>query len=414
MPRPELVCRHNKPGCRLSIILLDWGVRESFHSLQYLNQQSAARDQYEILWLEFYEHKPVKLQEMIFRQGKGTPLIDQWILAGYDKDTIFNKHRLYNLGILLSQGEICVICDSDAIFTPNFVTKVLDGLAQTPRAVIHLDEIRNENPRFHPFAYPAVHEILGAGCINWEGDVSTGLNNSSDMLHTANYGACMAARRQDLLDIGGADEHLDYLGYICGPYDMTFRLVNHGLTERWLRDEYLYHVWHPNIGASNSDYQGPSDGRGMSSRSLESRLIGRVQPCLENPWIRDARQGIVVEAEEVLKALAGKEEPAWRVGCQPEESAAVFMVEPDYHGFNLYRRRRHWYALKIEEGYFDLEKARRYRALIEAKDMAQLRHLVDYYNALPKTWWGRLAKQPFHKLPWRAARKIGKEIGRFF
>ncbi len=189
MPRPELVCRRSKPDCKLSIILLDWGVHESFHSLQYLNQQTTARDQYEILWLEFYEHKPLKLQEMIFRQGKESPLIDQWILAGYNKDTIFNKHRLYNLGILLSQGEFCVICDSDAIFTPNFVTKVLEGFAQTPRSVIHLDEIRNENPRFHPFAYPATQEILGPGCINWKEDVSTGLNYSSDMLHTANYGA---------------------------------------------------------------------------------------------------------------------------------------------------------------------------------------------------------------------------------
>ncbi len=224
----------------------------------------------------------------------------------------------------------------------------------------------------------------------------------------------MAARRQDLIDIGGADEHLDYLGYICGPYDMTFRLVNHGLTERWLRDEYLYHVWHPNIGASNSDYQGPSDGRGMSSRSLESRLIGRVQPCLENPWIREAHKELSWKQKSFYKPWPAKKRRPGSVGRQPAESTAVFMVEPDYQGFNLYRCRRHWYALKVDEGYFDLERPRRYRALIDAKDLAQLKHLVDYYNALPKTWWGRLAKQPFHKLPWRAARKIGKEIGRLF
>jgi hypothetical protein len=412
MPRPEFVFRHSKPHCRLSIILLDWGVRESFHSLQYLNQQTTPRDKYEILWLEFYKHKPLKLQEMIFRQGNETPLIDQWLVAGYDKDTIFNKHRLYNLGILLAQGEICVICDSDAIFTPNFVTKVLEGFAQTPRAVIHLDEIRNEDRRFHPFAYPAIQDILGPGCINWQESVSTGLDNADDIIHAANYGACMAAARKDLLDIGGADEHLDYLGYICGPYDMTFRLVNHSLTERWLRDEYLYHVWHPNIGADNADYQGPSDGRGMSSRSLESRLIGRVQPCLENPWIRREREGTPLNADELLSALAEREEPAWKAGQQPAESDAVFMAEPDFHGFNLYRYRRHWYGLRVEDGYFDPQNTRRYRPLIDAKNIAELKHLVDYYNTLPKTWWGRLAHQPIYDLPWRAARKVGKELGR--
>src|SRR5262249_2065053 len=76
-PRPELVCRQSKPGCRMSIILLDWGVRESFHSLKYLNEQTVPRDQYEILWLEFYQHKPLKLQEMMFRHGQEKPLIEQ-------------------------------------------------------------------------------------------------------------------------------------------------------------------------------------------------------------------------------------------------------------------------------------------------------------------------------------------------
>ena len=165
---------------------------------------------------------------------------------------------------------------------------------------------------FHPFAYPTIDEILGPGCINWTGNVSRGLDDSPDIIHEANYGACMAAPRADMIAIGGADEHLDYLGYICGPYDMTFRLVNQGLPERWLRDEYLYHVWHPNIGSSNNDYQGPSDGRGMSARSLESRLIGRVEPCQENPWIRQARLGAPPGVEQLLTLLAEREEPSWR------------------------------------------------------------------------------------------------------
>jgi glycosyltransferase involved in cell wall biosynthesis len=414
MPSPELVLSRPKPGCRLSIVLLDWGVRESFHSLHYLNQQTVARDQYEVIWLEFYGRKPQNLREMVFRSGTETPLLDQWIVAGYGDDIIFNKHRLYNLGLLVSQGQYCVICDSDAIFTPNFVVRLLEAFAHTPRAVLHLDEIRNAERRFHPFAYPAIAEVLGPGCINWQGTLSRGLDNSQDIIHEANYGACMAAARTDLLAIGGADEHLDYLGYICGPYDMTFRLVNHGLEERWLRDEYLYHVWHPNEGGINTDYQGPSDGRGMSLRSLESRLTGRVQPWLENPWIRQARQGTPLEMRQLLEALAARDEPTWRNGQQPSPDAEVFLLEADYHGFNLFRHRRHWYGLKMEDGYLDPNKARRYRLLLDGKDVAHVKHLVNYYNNLPKTWLGRLAHQPFYRLPWRAARRLGKEISRLF
>ena len=408
MPSPELVMHRPKPGCKLSIILLDWSVRESFHSLHYLNQQTASRDEYELIWLEFYDRKPLKLQEMVFRQGKEHPLLDQWVVAGYDADTIFNKHRLYNIGVLMSQGRFCVICDSDAIFTPNFVTKVLEGFSQTPRAVVHLDEIRNADPRFHPFAYPSIDEIVGPGCINWTGTMSCGLAATEDVIHSANYGACMAAAREDLLAIGGADEHLDYLGYICGPYDLTFRLVNHGLTERWLRDEYLYHVWHPNESGINTDYQGPNDGRGMSLRSLEAKATGRVEPFLENPWIRQTRAGGDLEVQHLLKCLADRDEPTWRIGNQPPPEEAVCLLEPDYHGFNLFTYRRHWYALPIDEGYFAPKNRHRYRLLLDGKDTAHVKHLVDYYNGLPKQWWRRLGSQPLYKLPWRLRVKLAR------
>jgi glycosyltransferase involved in cell wall biosynthesis len=414
MIRPEIGLRTPKPNCRISILLLDWNVRESFHTLHYLNQQTVPRDQYELIWLEFYDKKPLKLQEMVWRQGKDQPLLDQWIVAGYPSDMIFNKHRLYNLGILISQGQYCVICDSDAIYTPNFVAKLLAAFDKTPSAVIHLDQIRNADRRFHPFAYPSIAEVLGEGCINWHGDLSRGLDNSPDILHDANYGSCMAASRDAMLAIGGADEHIDYLGYICGPYDMTFRLVNHGLAERWLRDEYSYHVWHPNEGCVNIDYQGPNDGRGMSLRSLESRRMGRVQSCLENPWIRQARQGKTLPLEDLLQRVAEQDEPSWRAPQQPNPDDSVFLLEADYHGFNLFRYRRHWYALRLQDGYFDPGNRRRYRVVLDGKEMAHVKHLVDYYNALPRTWWGRLANQPLSQLPRRAVRKIGKELSRLF
>lgn len=414
MPRPEVVMHRPNPNCKVSIILLDWSVRESFHSLHYLNQQTVSRDQYELIWLEFYGRKPLKLQEMVFRQGTEAPLLDQWILAGYDPDTIFNKHRLYNLGLLTSQGKYCIICDSDAIFLPNFVAKVLEGFAQTPGTVLHLDEIRNADPRFHPFAYPSIKEVLGPGCINWNGTVSRGLDGTEDMLHSANYGACMAAAREDLLAIGGADEHLDYLGYICGPYDLTFRLVNHGLKERWLRDEFIYHVWHPNEGGINTDYQGPNDGRGMSLRSLEARATGRVEPFVENPWVRQARAGGKVNVQDLVSLLADREEPTWRRGNQPSPDDKVCLAEPNYQGFSLFTYHRQWYALPIEDGVFIPSSARRYRVLLEGKNAAHVKQLIEYYNGLPKEWWRRLGTQPLYRLPIRAARRIRKELSRLF
>jgi hypothetical protein len=120
--------------------------------------------------------------------------------------------------------------------------------------------------------------------VNWLANEkrTRGINDlHGDPLHSRNYGACMAAWRNDLLQIRGADEHIDYLGYNCGPYDMTFRLVNLGLQEVWHQREFLYHVWHPSEGGS-MNYSGPHDGKNMSTRALENMSSGRILPWLEN------------------------------------------------------------------------------------------------------------------------------------
>lgn len=407
MPHPELLLRRPKPRCRLSIILLDWGVRESFHSLRYLQNQTASRDDYEVLWLEFYRRQPDGLRAE-------AAAIDQWLVAGYDAEVLYHKHRLYNLGLLLAQGTHCVFCDSDAIFTPTFVEKTLAAFDETPRSVVHLDEIRNIDRRFYPFNFPEVRDILGRGCINWRNGRSAGLDDSLDMLHEANYGACMAASRDDLLAIGGADEHLDYLGYVCGPYDMTFRLQHHGLEERWLKDEYLYHVWHPNQSGFNTEYHGPHDGQFLSLRALESRALGRVQPLVENPWIAEARRGRPVDVDVLLNDLAEREEPSWAVGVSPPTAQEVFQTETDCAGFNIYRYGDRWYGLRPEEGIFDPRSARKYRVLLERESLAEVRHLAHYYSGLPKKWWQRLGSQPLYRLPRRAATRLAKEIARLF
>jgi len=95
----------------------------------------------------------------------------------------------------------------------------------------------------------------------------------------------MCALREDLIAIGGADEHMDYLGHICGPYEMTFRLVNAGKKEVWHQEEFLYHVWHPGSDGRHN-YFGPHDGLNVSTTALEIRRSGRVMPLVENPAIR--------------------------------------------------------------------------------------------------------------------------------
>ncbi len=266
----------------VTLILLDWSVRESFHLLHYLSKQNVGRDLFEVLIVEYYSLESEAI-------GKLRDQVDTWLLLEMPGDCYYHKHLMYNAGIVLAKGEVCVICDSDAMVKEGFIGEIIAAFARTPQLVLHMDQFRSMRRDFYPFNYPSFDDVLGPGCINNLDGRTTGLLDRLDPIHTRNYGACMCTRRADLIEIGGADEHIDFLGHICGPYDLTFRLVNAGRREVWHDSEFLYHTWHPGQ-AGVDNYLGPHDGRHVSTTSLAALSSRRIRPLVENAAIRTLRE----------------------------------------------------------------------------------------------------------------------------
>lgn len=266
---------------KLSLILLDWSVRESFHLLHYLSKQNIVRDSFEVILIEYYSTLSEAAQ-------KFSEQIDTWIVLDMPAKCYYHKHLMYNVGIVFSQGEICVICDSDAMVKPDFINTILQEFARPEKIVLHLDQFRNNRQDFYPFNYPTFDQVIGEGCSNYADGRTTGITEVFDPLHKRNYGACMCARRADLIAIGGADEHMDYVGYICGPYEITFRLINAGAKEIWHENEFMYHTWHPGQ-AGDDNYLGPHDGRNMSTTALAALINQRIFPLVENEAIKQLR-----------------------------------------------------------------------------------------------------------------------------
>ena len=301
---------------KISIILLDWYCRESFHMLDYLNKQTVHRQGYEVIWIEYYDRQPREIDKKIsycINNGK-PPVIDKWITMEMPRDIYYHKHLMYNLGIVVSRGEIVTFCDSDAIVKPTFIESIINAFQKDNNIVLHLDEVRNVNKKFHPFNYPSIDDVIGKGCINFKSGKTTGILDEEDPLHTRNYGACMSALRKDLINIGGADEHIDYLGHICGPYEMTFRLVNTGKRESWHQEEFLYHTWHPGTDGKHN-YLGPHDGRNMSTTALNIIRSNRIMPLVENKAIETLRlNGKSASCEYLISgALLNPETGQWKI-----------------------------------------------------------------------------------------------------
>ncbi|MBF0120896.1 MAG: hypothetical protein HQK79_18870 [Desulfobacterales bacterium] len=325
----------------VSLILLDWSCRESFHVLDYLMKQTVPRKDFEVIWIEYYNSYPdeinLKINQSI-KEGIESP-IDQWIVLEMPKNLYYHKHLLYNVGIVYSHGRIICIADSDAIVSPTFVEEIIKAFKEDSNIVLHMDEIRNTIPkRFYPFNYPQISEILGEGCINYKNGKTTGLIDNLDPIHTRNYGACMCALKKDLIAIGGADEHLDFLGHVCGPYDMTFRLVNAGKKEKWHQSEFLYHVWHPGTDGIQN-FIGPHDGKHMSSVALKSQKTGRILPLLENEAIRLMRTDNNTPFEMIEKSVISPDcIKKWSI--ERINSSAKFYKMEDYTTWQKKNRRR--------------------------------------------------------------------------
>jgi len=288
----KLLKKSTREKPKISLILLDWNVRDSFHICHYLKSQTVPRDTFEIVVIEYYS----KLTNAVKAFEKE---IDSLALLDMPKDSYYHKHLMYNVGFILSKGDVIVICDSDAMVKPTFIESILHFFEENPNRVLHLDQFRNHRMDLYPFCYPSFEEVTGPGCINYQEGKTTGVVDKVDRLHRRNYGSCFCCTRADYLAIGGSDEHVDFVGHICGPYDLTFRLINLGKEEVWHQNEFLYHTWHPGSDGIG-EYLGPHDGHNLSTTSLEALWSGRVEPHVPHPLIQKLKQGETVTDEEIV------------------------------------------------------------------------------------------------------------------
>lgn len=308
---------NNNLNPEVSIILLDWSCRESFHILHYLCKQTIPREKYEIIWIEYFGRKAHEIEKCLEESHKsGTPpVVDKWLIMDMPDQIYYHKHLMYNIGIIASEGRIFTICDSDAVVNPTFIESIIKSFKKDSSLVLHMDEVRSIEKRFYPFNYPSTEEIVSSRSLNLIDGKPRGLVDRSAPFHLPNYGACFSALREDIITIGGADEHIDYLGHICGPYEMTFRLINAGRKEVWHPKEWLYHVWHPGQSGDNN-YAGPHDGRHMSQTALSVRKTGRVFPLVENQAIKMLRlekDKNILETSLFESALSGAESYKWDI-----------------------------------------------------------------------------------------------------
>lgn len=414
------------PNPSLSIILLDWGVRERFSTLDWLLRQDVPKDRYELIWIELRDRV---IPEVLEKAD---------VVINCNQQGKYHKHKGYNVGLLRARGELVCVCDSDAVFPPDFVSSVLRafrvGAGRTPAPLVLMHHEWRTS-----FLYP---------------DDLTDTETLGDHERwkwwplVENAGACMTVRRSDAMRFGGFDECPTLAGYLCGPYDLGWRLVNAGYEEVWHDPSVaLWHFAHPDPIGTNGQRASLSQllekayphVNGHALSAVEAFSTGRFQPRLENPeiWRRrmaDRRVGSALEARysaltgqagysrreirrmwvSLYREIAGRylgsrlidplrrmlprllgERIHARLRNLYRDHVAVYRVKHDVHtetpvvlcsfrGYNIVRIEDHFFAAHHGIGDLDLttEEGRRHPDLVRSSNYRELIRIVRRASAV--------------------------------
>ncbi|KJU84435.1 Glycosyl transferase, family 2 domain protein [Candidatus Magnetobacterium bavaricum] len=295
----------------VSIILLDWECREHYSSLYWLNQQDVPRSRYELIWIELYNQVVAEV----------TAQVDCHITCG--QSGMYHKHLGYNTGILNARGDIVTICDSDAVFPPDFISSITESFEYDADKGCQRSLVLMHHEMRSSFLFPeGLKEIDDVKSKKWKW---WPLN--------PNAGACMSVRKSDAIRYGAFDEHDSYRGYLCGPYELGWRLVNAGMPEVWYDHTVtaLWHYAHPDpVGVNglrasiNIIFENTYPHVDLHAiKAVEAFSAGKMLPLKENPKVFDMRMKdrvIGTNFEERYSDMTGPEGfPQWLLWCMTIE-----------------------------------------------------------------------------------------------
>jgi glycosyltransferase involved in cell wall biosynthesis len=205
----------------ISIILIDGSFRESFHALDFFGRQTFPHEQYELIWVEYYD----KVDPRLAAKAAQYPNF-QIITLG--RTGLYHSAYCRNAGVRASRGELIVYADGDVVVEEDFLQLIWNEHQKTDDLVIFL--YRRDEPRAAHRADWDLAHLQAAGRIQ----------------HTQNYGACFSVRRQWLVEINGWEQHVVFASHFnYHGLDIYTRFKNLGLAVKWHPGIRLYHPWHP-------------------------------------------------------------------------------------------------------------------------------------------------------------------------
>ena len=212
---------------KISVVMVDGGFRENVYSARYFTEQDFSEDQYEVIWVEFYDNANKEVRE-----------IENVRIIELGKTGLYHSSYCFNAGICAARGDIIVIPDADQIVGRNFLSRVYEKHSEINNLVSYgfrYDETEKGALKSHN-----VRE-LEAFC---------------KLKNPCNYGGCLTVRKEILLKINGYEQHEIFgSGFHANGLDLYTRFKNMGLPIMWDKELILYHPWHESTLSDATEYR---------------------------------------------------------------------------------------------------------------------------------------------------------------
>ncbi len=245
---------------RISVIMVDGSFREHFHAIRYFGNQTLAPEEYELLWVEFYQDVKPELRAEIEKFPNF-----RIITLGNNATTVYHSSFCFNRGIVEAQADLLAIPDADVVVERDFLDRVGQEHLTNDKLVMYIY-------RYNVFENDHIP--------NWTLDHLRKVSRNSN---PNNYGSCLTVRKKWLLQINGYDQHPIFETEMHGNgYDVYCRLKAFGLHIMWSPDIKIYHPWHPMTGVWHDNYEKQHVVSDWRSRALVSVAFHGIES--ERNW----------------------------------------------------------------------------------------------------------------------------------
>ena len=268
--------------------MIDGSFRENVFGADYFLNQDFDKNEFEVIWVEFY----LKASEKLPQHNNL-----RVITLNNSEDKEYHSSFCFNEGIKQAQGELILIPDADQIVAPDFLSKI--------------------------WSYHKANECL-VGYVYRYDEISRGslatydiqeLERKCVLKNTSNYGGCLSVRKKWLMEINGYEQNIIFKsGFHANGLDIYTRFKNLGMPIKWFTDLKLYHPWHPSTRTAAPQYEIQRRIINWRSRTLQYMAIEGIEPE-QNAFnlLKTGEQQMISDAMNCIKQLKSKTTLAWRI-----------------------------------------------------------------------------------------------------